>query len=173
MEILEDLAGWQQAFEAGWLKTYQETGEMDWTLYKRPTNKMAPTGAAVDLSQSRLGLISSGGFYLVATQEPFDAENDLGDYTMRTFPSTTAFSDIAIAHTHYDHTAVLADHQVLLPLDHLQEMSQARKIGEVAASTISFSGYLPQAHRTVTKLIPKIVAFAKNEAWDAAFLVPS
>ena len=173
MEILEDLASWQQVFEAGWLKTYQETGEMDWSLYKRPTNKTAPTGPAIDLSQSRLGLISSGGFYLANTQEPFDAENDLGDYTMRPFPSTTPFADLAIAHTHYDHTAVLADHQVLLPLGHLQEMSQAEKIGQVAPSTISFSGYLPQAHRTVTELIPKIVAFAQNEAWNAAFLVPS
>lgn len=173
MPILEDLAGWRQQFEAGWLKTYQETGEMDWSLYKRPTNKNAPIGSAIDLSQSRLGLISSGGFYLAASQAPFDAENDLGDYTMRAFPSNTPFNDLAIAHTHYDHTAVLADSQVLLPLEHLQAMVAEGKIGRLAPSAISFSGYLPMAHRTVTELIPQIVDFVQSEAWDAAFLVPS
>lgn len=173
MQILEDLTGWQQAFEDGWLRTYQETERMDWSLYNRPTNKNAPAGAAIDLSQSRLGLISSGGFYLSASQTPFDAENDLGDYTMRSFPSDTAFSDLAIAHTHYDHTAVLADPNVLLPLAHLHDMVAEGKIGRLAPSAISFSGYLPMAHRTVKELIPQIVAFAQSEQWDAAFLVPS
>ena len=173
LESLEDVAVWLLAFEQGWLNTYHETGEMDWSLYKRPTNQHAPIHSAIVLSQSRLGLICSGGFYLPASQAPFDDENDLGDYTLRLIPSNVDFADLAIAHTHYDHAAANEDRQVLLPLRHLQEMVTEGLIGEVAPHAISFSGYLPMAHRTVTELIPNVVAAAKQETWDAALLVPS
>lgn len=60
-------------------------------------------------------LISSAGGYLKNEQEPFDAANDLGDYTIRTFPSTTQPEQIAFAHEHYDQR-LKSDQQVLLPL---------------------------------------------------------
>ncbi len=173
MEIIENMAGWREAFNHGWYGTYQETGEMNWSLYNRPTNKNAPSSKGINLSQSKLGLICSGGFYVPEEQEPFDAEHDLGDYTMRLIPWQSNLDDLTISHTHYDHTAANADRQVLLPLRHLEQMVTEGEIGSVAENAFSFSGYLPEADRTVTELIPRIVAAAKQEQLETTLLVPA
>jgi hypothetical protein len=173
MEILEDRAEWSQTFQENWLRHYQETGEIKWDLYKLPNNKTAPAGKGVDLAQSRLVLISSAGGYLPASQEAFDAEHDLGDYTIRTFPTTTPPEQIAFAHTHYDHTAVNQDQQVLLPLGHLYDLVQAGVIGTMATDVINFMGYQPDAARVVDETIPAIVAATKALHAEAALLVPS
>lgn len=173
VEILEDLSGWEAEFEAGWLAHYKETGGFNWKIYNRPRNTTAPQGSGIDLAHSRLALISTAGGYLRDDQTPFDAENDLGDYTLRLFPSSTPFEAIAYAHTHYDHTAVEADPQVLLPLRHLENMVAGGKIGELAPSVISFMGYQPDVRRVVNELIPEIMAVAKAEKIDGALLVPA
>ena len=173
MKIVEDFVRWKTEYEAGWLAHLQKTGEFNWKIYNRPTNKVSPSGPGVDLSQSRLALISSAGAYLRQSQTPFAAEADFGDYTIRLFPSTTSFENLDYAHTHYDQTAVRQDPQVLLPLRHLEDLVGEGAIGELAPSVISFSGYLPDVERTLNDLIPPIVAAAKAEAIDAALLVPA
>lgn len=173
MDILENRDAWLAEFEAGWLKHYNETGEFDWKQYNLPRNSEAPTGKGIDLRRSRLMLISSAGGYLKDEQAPFDAANDLGDYTIRTFPSTTAPDQISFAHDHYDHTAVNEDQEVLIPLGHLRERSAAGQIGELAPSVVNFMGYQPVATRVVDETIPAILEIAKQEQIDAALLVPS
>ena len=118
-------------------------------------------------------LISSAGGYLKASQTPFDAANALGDYTIRTFPVTTPFSDLAFAHDNYDHTAVDADPQVLLPLVHLQDLVAEGVIGALDPQVISFHGYQPDVRRTVNELIPAIRERVDKEKVDAALLVPA
>jgi hypothetical protein len=173
MEIVENLTQWQADYEQGWLAYFKETGQLDFTRYVRPHNKSAPAGPGVDLSQSRLALISSAGAYLRDSQEPFDAPNPLGDYTLRLFPSDTPFEKLAYAHDHYDHTAVLADPQVLLPLRHLADLTRAGVVGELAPSVFSFSGYQPDLVRVVNELIPAVIAAVKREQINAALLVPA
>lgn len=173
MEILENREEWYQTYQANWLRHYQETGETKWDLYQLPNNQHTPAGSRVDLAQSRLLLISSAGGYLPATQDPFNAENDLGDYTIRTFPVTTAPSAVAFAHTHYDHSAVNEDQQVLLPLGHLQALVAEGVIGALAEDVINFMGYQPDATRVVDETIPAIIDAAKALHAEAALLVPS
>ena len=173
MDILEDRDAWYSAYQEGWLRHYQETGETKWDLYKLPNNQVAPKGKAIDLAQSRLLLVSSAGGYLPATQPPFDAENALGDYTIRRFAMTTAPEQIVFVHTHYDHTAVNEDQQVLLPLGHLHDLLREGAIGELTPDLISFMGYQPDAVRVVDETIPAIVAAAKAMGAQAALLVPS
>ena len=173
MEILERREEWFAEFQAGWLNHYKRTGQFDWSLYKLPKNSQAPSGAGIDLSKSRLMLVSSAGGYLREEQQPFDAAHDLGDYSIRTFPSSTAPEQIAFAHDHYDHAAVDADQQVLLPLGHLEELVQNGVIGELAPSMVSFMGYQPIATRVVDETTPRIVDIAKQEQVDAVLLVPA
>jgi D-proline reductase (dithiol) PrdB len=173
MEIVENLAQWQADYEQGWLAHFKETGQLDFTRYARPNNKTSPAGPGIDLSHSRLALISSAGAYLRETQGPFDAPNPLGDYTIRLFPSATPFEALAYAHDHYDHTAVLDDPQVLLPLGHLADLVREGVIGELAPAVISFSGYQPDLVRVVNELILAVVEAAKQEQIDAALLVPA
>jgi D-proline reductase (dithiol) PrdB len=174
MKILEDLAQWKTEYEQGWLAHYQTTGEFDWKRYNRPKNSAAPAGPGVDLSQSRLALISSAGAYLRGSQEPFITDHAaLGDYTTRLFPSSTSFAALAFAHGFYDHTAVNEDPQVLLPLRHLEDLVREGVMGELAPSVISFCGFQPDVERTINELIPAIVEAARAEAIDAALLVPA
>lgn len=173
MEILEDRAAWEAAFRAGWLAHYDRTGTTDFKQYNRPKNSVAPAGRGVDIRRSRLALISTAGGYLPATQAPFHAANPLGDYSIRLVPSATPLAEIAYAHDHYDHTAVNADPQVLLPLGHLAEMVAEGRIGALTPNVISFMGYQPDVGRVLDELIPAVRAAIRAEGADAALLVPS
>lgn len=173
MEILENRDGWQAHFEENWLKHYHETGETNWKIYQYSRNKTAPSGPAIDLSSSKLMFVTTAGGYLKDTQEPFDAENLLGDYDIRTFPQNTPLEDIAFAHTHYDHKWVDEDPQVLVPLRLLETMVAEGKIGSLAESVVSFCGYTPIATRVVDDIAPQVVGMAKEQQVDAVLLVPA
>jgi hypothetical protein len=174
MKILEDLQQWKADYEQGWLAHYRETGEFNWKIYNRPKNNTAPPGPGIDLSQSRLAIISSAGGYLQSSQEAFNIEfAALGDYTIRLFPSSTPFEALAFAHGFYDHTAVDEDPQVLVPLRHLEDLVGEGVIGELAPSVISFCGWQPNVEQTLDELIPAIVEAAQAEDVDAALLVPA
>ena len=173
LKVLENREEWKQDFRQGWLAHHQKTGEFNWKIYAKIKNKPLPVGSGLDLSKSRLQFISTAGAYLAASQEAFDAPHPLGDYSIRLFPTTTEFDALTYAHDHYDHTAVKADPQVLLPLRHLAAMVAAGQIGELAPSVISFSGYQPDATRVFDELIPAILEAVKAEKPDAALLVPA
>ncbi len=173
MDIMENLDQWGAEFEAGWLAHLKETDEYNWSIYPKLKNKVTPTGVGVNLSQSKLGLITTAGGYLSDSQTAFDASNKQGDYSIRLFPSDTPFKTLAYAHEHFNHAAVKEDPQVLLPLRHLESMVAEGKIGELAPTVISYSGYQPDIRQTISQTIPAVVDTAKAETWDAALLVPA
>lgn len=173
MEILDDREAWLAAYRAGWLAHYEATGETKWDLYIRPRNAAAPAGPGIDLSRSRLLFITSAGGYLAAEQQPFDAENDLGDYTLRTFPSSTPLDALAFAHTHYDHRFIDEDQQVLVPLRHLEELVAEGVMGELAPNALSFMGYQPDVSRVLDELVPAVLEAARTEEAQGALLVPA
>ncbi|UCG24255.1 MAG: hypothetical protein JSW55_19400 [Chloroflexota bacterium] len=172
MEILENREPWIETYRQVWLTNLAATGATDWRIYPIPRNEKTPGARGVKLSESRLMLISSAGGYLQGSQEPFDAVDLLGDYTMRTFPANTPFQDLAYAHDHYDHAMIERDPQVALPLRHLQKLVADRRIGSLTSSVVSFMGYQPDAARTVDELVPRIAAIAREERADAALLAP-
>jgi D-proline reductase (dithiol) PrdB len=173
MEIVENLDAWQAEYERTWLAHYKETGEVNWKIYPKPTNTSAPSGKGIDLSQSRLILITTSGAYLKDSQEPYDSDDDLGDYSIRTFPMDTAFDALGYSHSHYDHTDVNKDPQVLLPLRHLEGFAAEGMIGELIPTVVSYMGYQPDAGRTVRELIPQVVDIALAEKAHAALLGPA
>ena len=172
IEILENKSAWRDHFRQNWLAELEEHGETNWDIYQHPRNERVPGAPGVRLPESRLLLITSAGAYLRDEQEPFDEPNLYGDYTLRTFPATTPFSDLAYAHGHYDPTMIEEDAQVGIPLRHLQEMVAAGQLGEIAPDVISFMGYQPDSARTVDQVVPRVVALAKEAAADAALLAP-
>lgn len=173
MDVLENRQAWYEDYQANWLKHYLETGETLFKIYQRPRNSSAPNGKSVDLSNSRLVLITSAGSYLKGEQEPFDAENALGAYDIRLYPSSTSLNALAFAHTHYDHTAVDSDPQVLVPLRHLDDLVSEGVIGELAPNVVSFMGYQPDVTRVLDETILAIITAVKAENAQAALLVPS
>jgi hypothetical protein len=174
IEILENRDRWLAKFRKSWLTRWQETGEFDWKRYPHPKNQHTPAGPGLDLSHSRLVLVSSAGAYLPNNGQPaFEAAHPLGDYTIRLFPADTPLDQLAYAHDHYDHTAVEADPQVLIPLRHLEGLVSEGVIGELAPSVISFMGYQPVATRVIDELIPAILKASEAQQANAALLVPA
>lgn len=173
MDILENKDEWLAEFQKGWLAHFQNTGETKWELYNRPKNSLAPSGPGIELTTSRLILISSAGSYLTDSQLPFDDVDPLGDYTIRTYPSATAFDSLSYSHSHYDHAAVEEDPQVLIPLRLLEELVSEGVIGHLAEKVISFHGYVPDAARFVDETIPLIQAEVQLQQADAALLIPA
>jgi hypothetical protein len=173
MQILENMDQWLAEYEAGWLAHFKETGQRDFKIYNRPKNTEAPSGPGIELSKSRLALITSAGSYLSGTQAPYNAADPMGDYTIRLYPQTTPLDALAFAHDQYDHTAVDSDPQVLVPLRHLEEFAQQGVIGELAANVISFHGYMPDATRLVKETIPAILQAVRQEQADGALLIPA
>jgi len=172
LEILENRQAWEDHFKANWLAHYEETGETNWKLYQYSKNEEAPSGKAIDLSQSKLLFVTSSGAYLKDSQEAFDAPELLGDYTVRTFPQSTDLGDIAFAHEHYNHQYVDQDPQSVLPLRLLETMQSEGIIGELAETVVSFHGYTPIVTRVIDETIPQIISIAKEQNVDAALLVP-
>ena len=173
MAVIDNREQWLSDFRAGWLKTYTETGELDWPGYNLPRNSSEVAGPAIELSKARLAVISSGGFYIEGDQEPFDEPDLHGRYDIRSLPSDMPAESFAISHTHYDHSAANQDRQVLLPMAHLNEMVAASEIGELAPEIISFMGYQPDVTRVVDETIPAVLAAARAMGADAALLIPA
>jgi D-proline reductase (dithiol) PrdB len=170
---LEQHDEWLAAYRAGWLAHYQRTGQIDWKRYVPPDNPTPVAGPGVDLARARLALITSSGAYWRGHQPPFDAENPLGDYTIRSYPTSTPCDELDYAHTHYDQAAVRADPQVLLPVEHLQALVREGAIGELAPSAIHFMGYQPDVSRVVDETAPAILELLRAKAVTAALLVPA
>lgn len=173
MEILENRQLWEQQYQADWVAHLRATGATDWKRYPSPRNRLVPAGKGIDLSVSRLMLISSAGGFLRDSQPAFDAPNPLGDYGIRTFPAATPFREIAFAHGHYDHAMVEQDPQVLLPLRLLEDLVAEGVIGELAPSVVSFMGYQPDVGRLIDQTIPAILDVACAEQVRGALLVPA
>ena len=172
MDILEDREGWRSRYLA-WLEGCRQTGVVDWRHYPIPKNTVGPSGKGIDLSQSRLMLISSAGAYLRDGQVAFDADDPLGDYGHRLISSSVPLGALGFAHGHYDHAAVDQDPQVLVPLRHLETMVTDRQIGELTASMVSFMGYLPDVTRLIDESFPFILEAARAEKADGVLLVPA
>jgi hypothetical protein len=173
IQIFENPMAWLSSYRDDWLDHYEKTGELDWSKYKWLKNKRAPSGEGVDLYKARILLISSAGAYLSGKQEPFNLSSPFGDYSVRRFPIQTAFNNFSFSHQEYDHKFIREDPQVLLPLQHLQDMVLEGTLGGIAEDVVSFSGHQPNVFRVVKELLPTVLTIAQEQEANAAILVPS
>lgn len=123
------------------------------------------------ISQSKVALISSAGLYKKG-DEPYDAENVMGDTTYRKLSKHITLDNLDIAHTHYNHKHVKADLNTVLPLEILREMEENEVIGELADINYSFHGYILKLEELIKDLSPKIAADLIEDNVDIAILAP-
>jgi D-proline reductase (dithiol) PrdB len=126
----------------------------------------------VPLEQSTIALVSTCGLYRLDTQAPFDAWNDLGDPSFREIHVETPRDRLRIAHSHYNHTQLVADLNVALPLDHFLCLVGEGAIGRLYPWMFSFMGYLPETHQLVTETAPAVARRLAADGVDAVFLTP-
>lgn len=131
------------------------------------------------LDEARIALVSSAGLYLRAGQDPFDEEGerqrpDWGDPTWRPIPSTTRPDELAMMHLHVNNEDVLADPDIALPINRLNELAEDGVIGAAADTHVSVMGFQHDAlegWRDSTG--PEIVELFRRERVDGVIFAPA
>ena len=147
-----------------WIKM-EEPRPIPWTPLTKP------------LSDCKVALLSSGGIAM-KDDRPFDQEGERqnpwwGDPSHRIIPKTASTKDVEIYHLHINPTFARQDINCLLPIQRLNELEEAGKIGSAAESHYSIMGYLPKPDEMLAQSVPAIIQGLKDEQVDVLVLVPS
>ena len=126
-------------------------------------------------SETRFGLITTGGYSIEGEQEPFRPTPSFDDAPpeIRSIPMDVDRTKLRIDHMGYDHRFAEEDINCNLPLDRLREMQEAGEIGSIAPETQVVMGLQPNVTPLIQSLIPELVSSFKSDSVEAALLVPS
>ena len=142
------------------IRDYFEAMEM-------PRFETTPWVTPKPLGQSRVALISTAGLQRRGDR-PFNT--DSADY--RLLPGDAHAADLVMSHisTNFDRTGFQQDHNVVLPVDRLNELAAEGTIGSVASVHYSFMGatHPVKLERTARHL----AGLLKKDAVDTVLLVP-
>jgi D-proline reductase (dithiol) PrdB len=135
--------------------------------YKWVVNTEAPwTPLARPLRESRVALVSSGGFY--CADQPSFHENDL---SYRLIPRDTDVRSLRVYHHGYRDDDADRDPNCVFPLDRLRELEAAGVIGELAPVAVSFV-MTYSWRRDTGERGPRVAAELKERGVEAALCVP-
>ncbi len=134
--------------------------------YKWAINNDAPwTPLAKPLRDSRLAVVTSGGFYL-PEQEPF-VDNDT---SFRQLPRDVDLGRLKIHHHGYTNADADRDPNCVFPMDRLREMEATGVIGELVGA---LSYVMVYSHRReIQERAPKMIEALKAMGAEAALCVP-
>ena len=98
------------------------------------------------LSESRIALLSSAGFYLRESQPPFDLDREQthphwGDPSWRSIPASSRPDELRVAHLHINDEDLLTDPEIALPAKLLQQLEGEGVIGGAVDEHLSVMGY--------------------------------
>jgi D-proline reductase (dithiol) PrdB len=96
--------------------------------------------------ESRFALVTSGGLYHRGHDRPFDEDRERrepawGDPSFRALPVDMDPAEVGVSHLHINHSGILADINVLLPIQRFGELVAEGRVGSLAAHAYSFMGY--------------------------------
>jgi D-proline reductase (dithiol) PrdB len=124
------------------------------------------------LSRCRVALVTTCGIHPVS-HPPFDMESRRGDPTFREFQwSEIKEGRYLVSHSHVDPAAILADINVALPVNRLEELVNQGIVGSLHASAISFMGYIPSTGPLRKKFAPEAAGRLADGGVDIAILTP-
>jgi len=122
------------------------------------------------LAAARVAIVTTAGVH-VRTDQPFRP----GDPSYREIPSATDAGEIVQTHTSigFDRTGVMADLNVVFPLDRLREMVDEGVIGELAPRFFSFMGAQRDVVPIRTTTAPEVAAKLVADGVDVVLLTPT
>jgi D-proline reductase (dithiol) PrdB len=145
------------------LKAYpwRRVDPVPWTPLRKP------------LGESRLALVSSGGF-VVPGQPPFDNSVRGGDVSLRDIPADTDARTLLDSHRSesFDHRGVQADANLAFPIDRVRELVVRGRIGAVNWRHISCMGSITAPGRLIRDTAPEAARRLVTDGVDVALLVP-
>lgn len=126
-------------------------------------------------SETRFGLITTGGYSIEGEHEPFTGVPDFSekapDYHVIGLDADP--TKLRIDHHGYDHRFAKEDHNANLPLDRLREMVDDGELGSVSNDSFVLMGLIPNVAPLIEETIPKIVDALRSDSVEGALLVPS
>ena len=148
----------------------QKYENLGYGTYKWVRNEEPPPWQPLKkpLSESRLGLIASGGIY-VTGQVAFHYKDDT---SFRVIPKDVKTADLRATHFAYDFTDARQDPNVVFPIDTLRGLEQDGVIGELSDRAYAFMGGIYSARRVRDELAPQFTQQLLADQVDVALLVP-
>lgn len=131
------------ALQRAWARRNVEasSGEVPWTR------------APASLRAATVALVTTAGVH-VEGDPPFDVDSRAGDPSFRRIPRDAPRAALRIAHGHYDDADARRDVNVVLPLDRLEEMAAAGRVGGVAPVHFAFGWVGGATRRLVEETAP-------------------
>jgi len=152
-------------------------------LKRYPFKKFAPrpddpsavavTPLRTALKDCRVALVTTAGLSL-PDQPPFDVTNKNGDPSFREIPAAISPSLLEMNQRSwsFDHTGILRDRNLALPLDRLREMRQRGEIGVIAPHHYSFMGSIVSPSKLIKETAPEVARRLTADVVDVVLLTP-
>ena len=135
------------------------------------------TPLAKPLNRCRFALVTTAGMYVPGREPPFDTEREereptWGDPSYRTIPRDTRQEEIGACHLHINNRDILADVNIVLPLERFRELEEAGEIGSLAPTHYSFMGFQLNTAEWRERYAPAVAERLRQEEVDAVLLTP-
>ena len=141
----------------------------------RPGDRVAyaVTSLSKPLRDCTVALVTTAGLSL-PEQPPFDVSKKNGDTSFREFSAAISpqLLEMNQRSWSFDHTGVLQDRNLALPLDRLRELQQRREIGAVAPHHYSFMGSIVSPSQLIKETAPEVARRLKADSVDVVLLTP-
>lgn len=149
------------------LTDFDDLGRDYYELMEMPKFATTPWVTPKPLAQSRIAIISTAGLQRRGDR-PFSV--DSADY--RLLPSDTRAADLVMSYisTNFDRSGFQQDHNVVLPIDRLNELAADGTIGSVASVHYSFMGATHPAK--LERTAKQLAGLLKQDRVDSVLLVP-
>ena len=131
------------------------------------------------LAASSIGLLTSAGIFVKDTQPSFDLERERsqpewGDPSWRPIPASSSPRDLAVAHLHLNDEDLLADPEIALPMNLLDELAGEGLVGHAVTDHVSVMGFQDRRLKEWRRAAaPQIVAHLRAQAADGLILAPA
>lgn len=124
------------------------------------------------LNKARVALVTTAGLH-TPQQNGFD-QVTVGDSSFREIPNTVATEDLIESHNSnsFDHAGVLADRNLVFPLDRFRELVERGVIGELNHRHFSFAGSILNPRKLIEETAPEVARLLRADEVDAVFLTP-
>ena len=180
MSDLASIVTWREDYQAWaeWASELFPKGKAKEAFAKYPwfTTEGDPFAQlSKPVSETRFGLLTTGGYSIDGEQEPMRGYPSFGDEVpqIRPIPLDVDRSKLKINHPGYDHKYANEDRNANLPFDRLNELVADGTIGSLAEETLVLMGLQPNVEPLLTHTFPEIVDNFRNQGVEAALLVPS
>lgn len=125
------------------------------------------------LKDCTVALVTTAGLSL-PEQPPFDVTIKMGDTSFRELPGNISPQILEMNQRSwsFDHTGVLRDRNLALPVDRLRELLTEEEIGAIAPHHYSFMGSIAGPRKLINDSAPEVARRLAADGVDVVLLTP-